>query len=292
MKQNRPSWDDLRLMKAIAEAGNVLGGAQAIGIDNSTAFRRLARLESALGAKLFERHRKGYELTQEGSEIFALTDRVQQDIEATSIRVSASDKDVVGHIRVATNDSLLFHLLGDIFASFQTKFPGVAIEVLTGNSSLNLSQRDCDVAIRATTNPPENLVGRRLGPIAWAAYESNRSQDDDEPRRWISYGGELSDLKAAHYVNGRVGASHVVFKTSSTDGALAAVNSGIGAGLLPCYLGDASPRIVRLGPPIEELSSSLWILTHPDLRRSRKIRSFMDFCSEALVQHRNVLGGI
>ncbi|MBB4185808.1 LysR family transcriptional regulator [Sinorhizobium terangae] len=295
MQDDHLSWDDLRLLKAVAEGGSVARGAHALGIDNSTGFRRIARLEASLGVKLFERHRKGYELTQEGAEIFALSMRMQRDVQATSLKIAGADQSPVGHIRIATNDTIMSRFLAGIFASFQSRFPGMSLEVVTGNVSLNLSQRDCDVAIRATNRPPENLVGRRLATIGWAPYrrvsESHGAEDPFEGR-WISFAGELSDLAAARYLATRVAPHQIAFSANSTEAVFAAVCAGIGAAYLPCYLGDNTPDLERLTPPEGSLASALWILTHPELKRAKRVRQFIDHCVGALLPLRATMEGL
>ena len=69
---------------------------------------------------------------------------------------------------------------------------------------------------------------------------------------------------------------------SSNNCNLEAARSGIGATVLPCYLGDAAPELVRVGAPIAELASELWLLTHPDLRKVGRIRALLDFTAKAM----------
>ncbi len=164
------AWDDLRLVKAIAEARSLPAAAALIGINHSTAFRRLKQIEAALGLPLFEKHRSGYTLTPAGEEIAALAARVDEDVGAVTRKLAGQDFAPSGELRVATNDSLLVDLLTPLFAAFIERHPGFRLDILIGNQPLNLAKRDADVAIRATDNPPENLVGRRVARITWALY--------------------------------------------------------------------------------------------------------------------------
>src|SRR3546814_16429800 len=66
------SWDDFRLIKAIADARGLPGAAAQTGLNHSTVFRRLGQIETALGSALFERNRSGYAITPAGEEIVAL----------------------------------------------------------------------------------------------------------------------------------------------------------------------------------------------------------------------------
>ncbi len=164
------AWDDLRLVKAIAEARNLPAAATWIGVNHSTAFRRLKQIEEALGLALFEKHRSGYTLTAAGEEIAALAARVDEDVAAVTRKLAGQDVAPSGELRIATNDSLLIDLLTPLFAAFRERYPDVRLDILISNQALNLAKRDADVAIRATDNPPENLIGRRAARIAWALY--------------------------------------------------------------------------------------------------------------------------
>lgn len=73
-------------------------------------------------------------------------------------------------MRIAASDALLFDLLLPVLAKFRRARPDVRLDLVTGNTALNLSRRDADVAVRATSSPPETLVGRKIRRIAWAAY--------------------------------------------------------------------------------------------------------------------------
>ena len=146
------------------------GAAAALGINHSTIFRRLGQIETVLGVKLFERHRTGYALTPAGEEMAAVAERLDEDITGFTRRLAGQEITPAGELRVTTNDSLLIHLLTPVFARFREKCRDIRLDIVVSNRALNLSQRDADVAIRATDNPPDNLVGRRVARIAWALY--------------------------------------------------------------------------------------------------------------------------
>ncbi len=262
-------WDDFRLIKAIAEARSLPAAAQIIGVNHSTVFRRLAQIEQALGITLFERHRTGYTATP------------------------------AGELRVTTNDTLLVHLLTPLLAQFRQQCPDVRLDMVLSNQALNLSKRDADVAIRATDNPPENLVGRRVATIAWALY--GRAADFPEPttidlgslceRNWVALGDNLATLKAVKFVQSRVPPERIAYKVNTVLGLTEAVESGIGVGHLPCFIADARPMLLRLMPPDPEFATGLWLLTHPDLRNAPRVRLFLDFLAVQIGKQRRFIEG-
>lgn len=293
------AWDDFRLIKAVADARGLPAAAAQIGVNHSTVFRRLNQIEEALGTPLFERHRSGYVLTPAGEEMVALADRLDAEITAVGRKLAGRAPAPAGELRITTPDSLLIHLLMPMLAGFRESYPEVRLDVVLSNQALNLSKRDADVAIRATDNPPENLVGRRVARINWALY--GRAIDFPEPgavdeetlrgRNWVSLSDSMGALKAVRFVQENIPPERVAYKINTVLGLAEAIESGIGIGHMPCLIGDARPSLVRLAPPEDDFAADLWLLTHPDLRQSPRVRVFLDYIGTEIARHRKFIEG-
>ena len=297
--RNALAWDDFRLVREIAEAKGLAGAAQQLGVNHSTVFRRLGLLEEALGTKLFERHRTGYALTPAGEEMATLAERMDEDVAGFARKLAGQVLSPAGELRVTTNDTLLAHLLTPMFARFRQQCRDVRLDVVLSNQALNLSKRDADVAIRATDHPPETLVGRRAATIAWALY--GRAADFPMPsavdpaslfeRTWVALGDNLGFLKVARFVRDHVAPERIVYKVNTVLGLSEAVEAGLGIGPLPCFIADARPGLVRLSGPNPEFSTGLWLLTHPDLRHSARVRVVLDFLAGEIAKLRKDIEG-
>jgi len=293
------NWDDFRVVGAIAEARALPAAAAALGVDHSTVFRRLRQIEAGLGVRLFERSRLGYVATAAGEEIVALSGRLDEEITALTRRLSGREPDPTGELRVATNDSLLVHLLTPLFARFRKRHPGIRLDVVIGNRALNLTKRDSDVAIRASDDPPETLVGRRVARIGWALYGSAGdlpgpallSEADSWARDWVSLGEALGTLAATRYVKAHVAAERIVYRVDTVLGLAEAIESGIGIGHLPCFAGDLRPGLRRLSPLVPDFATDLWLLTHPDLRQAARVRAFLDVMAQEIGACRGLIEG-
>ncbi|HEY5793757.1 MAG TPA: LysR family transcriptional regulator [Bosea sp. (in: a-proteobacteria)] len=293
------AWDDFRLIRAIAEKRALPAAAIALGLNHSTVFRRLGQIEEALGIKLFERHRSGYVATPAGDEMAQLAERFDGDINAFALKLAGQDIKPAGELRVTTNDTLLVDLLTPVLAAFLVQCPDIRLDVLLSNQSLNLSKRDADVAIRATDNPPETLVGRRAARIAWALY--GRAADFSDAgtvpieelweQRWVSLGEQFTALKAVRYLAQHVAPERIVYKVNTVLGLSEAVEAGIGIGFLPCFIADTKPGLTRLAAPDPGFSADLWLLTHPDLRHSPRVRLFLDFMAVELGRMKPLIEG-
>ena len=292
------AWDDFRLVRAIAETGSLAGAADQLSVNHSTVFRRLGALENQLGARLFERARAGYVPTPTGEEMVRLAERMAEEVNAVERRITGQDLRPSGELRVTTNDTLLVHLLTPIFASFRKAYPEIRLDIVVANPSLNLSKRDADVAIRASDRPGDTLVGRRIASIAWAVYArpgtcaaDALSPQDFRRHDWLGFGEPLSGIRPAKWLRERVDDEKIVYRVNTVLGLSEAVAAGIGLGLLPCMIAERSLGLVRVLPPQPELEAGLWLLTHPDIKATARVRAFMDHAARELGRLRPLIEG-
>jgi DNA-binding transcriptional LysR family regulator len=292
------SWDDFRYVKAIADTRTLGGAAAELGVNHSTVFRRLAQIEQQLGSRLFERSRTAYALTPCGEEMVRLAERMSEDIVSFERQVTGHDLRPSGELRVTTNDTVLVHLMTQVFAAFRRAYPEIMLDVVVSNQALNLSKRDADVAVRATDRPPEALIGRRAASIAWAVFcasanapESFEAASDARGADWIGYGDNLANLKAAKWLKDHAAPGRIVYRINTVLGLAEAAAAGIGYALLPCFIGAATPGLTRLTAPVAELANGIWLLTHADLRQTARVRAFMDFAAGEIAKQRKVIEG-
>jgi DNA-binding transcriptional LysR family regulator len=143
------------------------------------------------------------------------------------------------------------------------------------------------------------MVGRKVAVIAWAAYgrtadsiDGAAAAGDSHVRRWVSYSDELADLKAARFLRESVAARDICYRINSVQGVAAAIDAGLGLGYLPCLLGDRIPTLTRIEPIDATLSDELWLLTHPELKKSRTVQAFFDFFAAAIDSQSAFIAGV
>ena len=81
------------------------------------------------------------------------------------------------------------------------------------------------------------------------------------------------------------------YRADALFGMFAAARDGAGLAVLPCYLADSDQQLIRVGEPIPELSTDLWLLTHPDLRKTARIQAFLGFVADAVKDCSSWLSG-
>jgi DNA-binding transcriptional LysR family regulator len=294
-------WDDFRLVRAIAEHRSLGGAAQALCVNNSTVFRRLNTLEEQLGVRMFERARSGYLLTSAGEEMVALAAKMQDSILDFERRIAGQDVRPSGELRVTTTDTIFSHLVAPMFCAFRRKYPEITLDFVIENRILNLSRRDADVAIRATAEPPETLVGRRVASLAWATYASEAFMAEqgiksgETPNRanlrWIGYGDPMVLTAGGRWLSAHVPAETMVAKVNTMSTMATAVKAGLGIGLMPCFIGEHMPGVQRVERIKLGVDSGIWVLTHPDLKKAARVRAFLEFFGNELTKKRKLIEG-
>ena len=290
-------WDDLRYALAVAEQGTLSGAARALGVNHSTVLRRLDGFEARLGLRIFERLPGGYTLTPGGEELIATARGIHDQVTGLERRVAGQDLRLTGSLRVTTTDTLALSLLPSMLAAFREQHPGVGLELRVSNAHLDLSRRDADVAIRPTRAPPETLVGRKVCDVAFAVYASSRHFTRPsgpfalEAHPWVVPDASLSGTTVARWLARELPDVQVALRADSFCVLRDAALSGMGLVALPCYLGDTAPGLRQVHAPIPELATELWLLTHEDLKRTARVRTFMDFMADALSGERELIEG-
>ncbi|WP_299362663.1 LysR family transcriptional regulator [uncultured Paracoccus sp.] len=286
------NWDDLKLFLAVAQAGTLSGAARTLGVNHSTVFRRIGGFEETLGVRLFDRLPNGYALTAAGEAMQESALRVEEEMVAIGRRVTGRDLRLSGTVRITTVDMLAQGLLPRHLAAFQRAYPGIELELTVGNAALSLTRREADVALRVGNQPPETLVGRRVGRLVFAVYGSAGAGDAETPlteRAWIGFDAEHAPL--VRRLAAFLPQVRPTFRVNSVAAALAAARAGIGLATLPCGLADPEPGLVRVADLPDDFALDLWLLTHEDLRRTARIRVFMDFLAEEIAKEASLLEG-
>ncbi|MGH1347056.1 MAG: LysR family transcriptional regulator [Nannocystales bacterium] len=273
-------WDHLRVFLATIRSGTLRGAADSLGLSHPTARRRLGALEEQLGLQLFERRRDGLHPTLEAAELRHAAEDVERAIHALGRVAQAADPALRGPIRVTAPDVVANELLMPDFVAFQQRWPAIELQIESSYQLANLDKREADIAIRAIPVgklPDQHLTGRNAGTAYQAAY--------GEPTAWIGWKGEVADRP---WIRGTpfpdlpvVGAFDDVALQRS------ACAAGMGLSLLPCFYAD--PTLPRRSEPRPHFD--LWVLVHPDLRRSPRLRAFRDAMVEAIASYRSRLEG-
>jgi DNA-binding transcriptional LysR family regulator len=289
-----PDAADLRLALALARSGSLAGAAGELGVDPSTVFRMLQRLERRTGQRLFERGRGGWRAGEMALQWAAHAERIEAEIDAarssTAARsgaAAAAGAGVAGKVRISTTDTLLAGLLLDALPDLLRRHPLLALELDVSNELASLTRRDADIALRATRQPPQHLVGRDLGAIRAAVYACRPPGAmpplpalDQCP--WIAPDPALPDHPSVKWRRRHLPQLRPRIEVTSILAVMQAVRAGLGVGIVPAFLARREPLLAPITPPLAECETRLWLLTHPESRHLRRIAVVAAHLAETL----------
>jgi DNA-binding transcriptional LysR family regulator len=290
-------WNDYRYILAVAEARSLSGAGRRLGVSHPTVYRRVRAMEERLGVRLFDRRGNRYVLTAAGEDAVRAARELNAEFHAIESRLAGRDASPSGTVRLTAPDTLSEYLLPGILAELRRKAPRISVEIVVGNEFLPLTRREADIALRASDKPPETLLGRMVGRVAVAPYglrkQFRASGGDLVPadETWVGYDESLGHLKSARWLSQEVPQERVVYRANSLLAILGAARAGVALALLPCFLGDADPRLIRLQDPLADLETPLWVLIHRDLRDVPRIRTVADALANGLRKRDRILAG-
>ena len=290
-------WEDIKSFAVTAEAGSVRRAARELKIHHSTISRRIDNLEHALGTRLFDRHPEGFVLNAAG-EAFAKTVRdcgiMLEDAER---RLSGQDRDLSGVVTITMAAPLAVHAFGPRLFEFADRHPEIELRILSTTDVLDIARREADIAIRTDNNPPLSLIGKRFFPYYQTVYAtedylaSHDFKNKPETARWVSWqdgGGKFPDWT-----------TDTEFSKVPTWGYFpemalqqSATRAGMGLAMLPCFVGDLDPYLIRATNRKPMKARDIWLLTHEDLRRTARIRAVMKFAENVLRDFKPALTGM
>jgi len=286
------NWDDLRLFLAVARSGSISGGAKLLGVEHSTVSRRVRKLEQQLGARLLERKTGGYALTAAGDRLHAAAGRMECELLEVDGAISGRDTQLTGSLRVTAINNMASTVLMPMLAGFSRRYPDLSLHVIASNSDVSLAQREADVAIRLTNTPVDTLIGRRVTTVASAIYASpaylaELDKKGGEPE-WL--GVECCGFHK-HWTKQACGEHAHHFFADDTLLTQAALRAGLGVSILPCFMGDPDTALARYAEPNPEWELGLWLLLHPDLKRTVRVLAFRDYMAAAIKAQRALFAG-
>lgn len=289
-------WNDLAIILAIGRAGSLSGAARSLGKTHSTIFRNISAIEDKTGVRFFDRFDTGYVPTDAGRIALDYAERVEGEFHALGLEVLGRDAKLSGRLRVTCPEAFASDHMPELAARFTRMHPEIQLDVSPGHGAADLGKREAEIAIRATRKPPETSFGRKICAFRFALYSSPDHIEATEGRSLAEHAfcmieGSATWLVPAIWRTREEAERRAVFQSRASRAVQNAAAAGMGLTLLPCYVGDADPRLVRISDPLESLDLDLWVLSHPDLRNTARIRAMMTFLYDELGAHADLWGG-
>jgi len=277
-------WDDVRAFLEVARRGTLPEAARSLRISTATAGRRVQRLEAALGASLFERLPNRLALTPLGEELAEAGTAMQQGAAALAQRATAWAAPADATVRVTATGSVSLFLAAHA-RRLADLAEGVTVSVLTTKAALDVAGGEAEIALRMRRLPEDGpLAGRKLGRVAFAVYAARDFWEElGRPENWrdldvVGLPETARTPSQSRWLDTAAERHGAVVRLRFGEVALRhrALQEGAGASLLPCFLGDSDPELVRLLEPPPELVEDVHLLLHERGRRTRPVQAVAD----------------
>ncbi len=271
-------WDGLRYFRAVAEKATLSAAARELRVQHSTVARRLDALEASLGARLFLRNPRGYALTRVGLALLESVQAMNAQVEQVARLAEGQDIAVSGTVRVATADALAKHLVLPAVQRLVRDNGALSVELVSDTRQHDLSRREADLALRIGDSADTRLVGRKLCALGFALYSARERPKRLDLNRasYVTFDENVGKLPHEAWLAEHAADGRIVLRSNRQETLVEAVRLGIGFGILPCLVADGDPSLHRIVGPDQVFSRDLWLLVHPDLQGSRRVRAVMD----------------
>lgn len=289
------NWDDIRIFLAIAQNGSVRTAANKLNVNHSTISRRLNAFEESISVRLFERVANSYLLTSAGEDLLESALQMEEHVNKADRLIMGRDASMSGSIRITMPAIFASSFLLEELVKFSELYPEIDLEIDSSYELVNLNKRQADLAIRVTNNPPENLIGRCIAKNVKSAYLSRelwaKLSDKNNPTKpvWLAWDNSVMQTE---YISRSIFPNAPLKHTISDPNNLyIAVKKGLGIAAIPCHIGDDDPTLMRLPPGDTEDIFGIWVLTHPDIRHTRRVVTFKQFIIKSILKYKDLLEG-
>lgn len=290
-------WDKLRIFHAVADAGSLTHAGDTLHLSQSAVSRQIRALEESLNVTLFHRHARGLILTEQGELLFDATTAMVKRLDATAARIRDSEDEVFGELRVTTTTGFGTLWLAPRLPKLFKKYPGLKIDLMLEERVLDLPMREADVAIRMKEPSQADLIRRRLMNIRMRLYASPeylaefgtpKTMDDFSKHRLICQHAGTAQVAAGALLVAEL-MSHDIpstFTVNNYFGVLQGVLNHLGIGVMPDYITEDFPQLVRVLPETESIEVPVFLAYPEELRHSKRVAAFRDFVTEEIFQFR------
>jgi DNA-binding transcriptional LysR family regulator len=292
-------WGEFQIFLAIARAGQLTRAGLSMGVDATTMGRRLRRLESKLGATLFEQTREGQVLTEAGEQLLVRIEAMAHTASGIGDGVGTSTGLALsGTLRISVSEGFGSWFLAPLIPQFVTAHPALTLDLVASSGFLSLSKREADIAVMLSRPKAGPVIARKLADYALRLYASptylaeckqpEALADLGQGHRLVGYIPDLLYAPELRYLDEILPGLSPKIRSSSINAQHQLIASGAGIGVLPCFIGDADRRLVPIFPG-HQIMRSFWLVSHKDTHQLARVRAVKDWIVDCVQRHRTML---
>ncbi len=284
-------WNQMRGFIAAAEAGSLSAAARRLGLTQPTLSRQVAALEEHLGLTLFQRIGNKLELTESGLDLLHHGKQMADAADALALTATGRADSVAGLVSISAGDGVSICLLPPIIAKLRAIAPQVQIEMVVANEVSDLRRREADIAVRHVAPTEPDLIGKKLRDVTASFYASKdwvkqnghpRKAEDANGPIFVGFERTERFMQYMHGLGLKVDAQSFPVMSAYTMACWALARQGLGITTMMDEIAAPAPDMMRVLDEVPSISFPIWLVTHRELRTSRRIRLVYDVLAEEL----------
>ena len=288
-------WDDLRIFLSVARHKSFQGAADQLGLDPTTIGRRMARLEQALNCTLVARGRSPGFLTTNGKRLFEAASRVEMATEDVRTAIGETS---AGVVRISTSEGFGATIIAPAVAQRGPRRPKLQIEIVAMPGFVSPAMREVDITITLTRPQDrrlsiEKLTDYMLGLYAAPDYLARRGVPEDPAAlRGHVLVGYIDDLLYANelrYLDEVLPGLKPTVSSSSIRAQMEAMIRGAGLGVLPSFMAEREPGLVRILPDPVAITRTFWLAARRDVLETARVRQVTNWIHDTVAAARPLL---
>jgi DNA-binding transcriptional LysR family regulator len=283
-----PEWTDLRFFLELARAGTLSGASRRLDVEHTTVARRIDRLETQLGATLFDRSREGYELTEVGLALLPHAEAMEGAALAAAEQIGGAEVAAHGVVRLGVPEVFGVKVVAPLLVGLLDQHPDLQIDLLALPRFANLANREADLGVMLDPPTTGRYVVTRLASFRFYLYASPaylarhptiRTQSDLARHDFVDYVQDRLASRELSYLNELGFTPRRRMCCSGMTAQIEAASLGMGLMMAPPY---AVPDDGRLVPVLPGFSAerSFWLAAPTDLYRLRRVKVVWDVLRE------------
>lgn len=285
-------WDDIRYFLELARTGSLSGAARRLRVEHSTVARRVEALEQSLGIRLFDRLPKAWSLTAEGETLVAQAGRLDDEAQAFS-RVALGVSSLQGTVRLSAPPAFAGHFLAPRLAAMRGRWQNIDLEVIGETRDANLARGEADLAIRMSRPTAAGLVARAIADMGYGLYAAHGyTRRPADAWEFLGYDDSLDQVPQQRWLAEVAGRRRFVFRSNDLTALLNATRVGLGIAVLPHFLAANDDALALVPDPVCPTVRKLWLVMHPDVKRSPRVRLIADLLAEVVVEAQALISSI
>ncbi len=286
-------WNQVRAFLATAEEGSLSAAARALRQTQPTLSRQVSALEQDLGVTLFERGHRSMDLTETGLDLLEHVRAMGEAAARVSLTASGRSQTIEGQVTITCTNVFACHHLPKILTRVRAEAPGVEIEVVPANEVRDLKRREADIAIRHGRPDHADLIGKLVGGTTAHLYASKaylqrigrpKTPADLVNADFIGFEDPTEQIPHFHALGIPLTREHFKINTASGMVILTLVREGLGLSIGTKDLAHLYPDLEILFPELLAIDVPAWLVTHRELRTSRRIRVVFDLIAESMAE--------